>query len=188
MGNAHFREGHLGQAIRYYEKTLETAPFDRHAVHSLRIAQKRIAEPIAEMPIPIWTSSWRLLVHYLGASGLLLMGLLLYLVVMGLLAHWIWYKNTIPWRRRTLMVLVPIALVFLGAGYLASVQYGKRSAAVVVSDRTNLRASADEAAKVVRVVTEGIVVDVVQSKTAWTQARLPNGDIGWLKSGSVAKI
>lgn len=192
LGNAHFREGHIGQAIRFYHKALRQSPDNAQIQHSLSIAEKRIREPIPQIPEQIWTSAWNKILYQLGANGLFILGWLLYIIIIALIGHQIWTKTASDWRRRALMLLVPFATLLLIAGFLASNENSDTASkmAVVVATQTDLRLQANNVSKSLRVLPEGTIVTFLtpKSQADWQQVRIPNGDTGWLKRTTLADI
>jgi tetratricopeptide (TPR) repeat protein len=187
-GSAHYRLDHVGQAIRYYERALRLMPRSAEVSHSLEVARGRTEDRLSQLPPPFWSEWWRLLVATLGARGLLMMGLALYLVGGGLVVHRAWSGDRRPWHRRTLAACLLAGILLAGAGLTASFQDAHRTRGVVLAREVSLHAAPDAAAPVEARVHEGLVFDVLRSQETWELIRLPNGVTGWVPSSATGSI
>lgn len=188
LASAHYRKGHVGKAILYYEKALKWSPYDARTQHSLRIAQKKIQFPIPQLPGSPFSSAWQYIRFIVGGWGLLWLGVLMYIAVIVFVGHWIWFKGEMVWRRRALMVLVPLMVLFLGMAYWASFQSETEKKVVVIEKQVELRQRPVKDAPTARTVSEGITLEVLSVREHWYEVRLPNGETGWLLQRVVANI
>ena len=188
MGSAYYRQGQTGQAIRYYRKALEISPSDARTLHSLGIARKKVKDAIPVLPANPFTAAWDWLILHLGTGVLFALGLLLYAGVVGLLAHWIWFRGEFPWRRRALMVGAPVAVLVLAGSLWGSQRRSANRAAVVLSASTELRSAASESARNQRTIHEGAELQVLTESGAWRFVRLTNGETGWLKRNTMGDV
>lgn len=180
MGNAYFRLDEMGQAIRYFEKAAEIMPRSAELEHNLQLVRSQAVDQFSRLPDPFWKSGWRFVVGLFGPTGLFAVGLIFYFTAVVVLALRIRSGQT-PWRRRILSVSVALAIVFVGAGFSASVEHQSASRAVVLIDEVTLL-EAPEGARSDLNIHEGLVVDVVRSRDGWVEVRLPNGAKGWVRS------
>lgn len=181
MGNAYFRLGELGEAIRHYEKARRLMPGDDRVRHNLNVAFAHTVDRFPEMPVPFWDRWWAGILATLGAGGLLFIGLALYLAALGLVAHRVWTRRPSPWRRRALLLLLPLAGLFLAAAFAASGEALRHRQAVVLATAVPLREEAG-GVPLSTVVHEGLLVRVLDEADGWRQVRLPNGTTGWLET------
>gem|GEM_PF-1123899 len=188
LASAYYRKGHVGKAILYYEKALKWSPYDARTQHSLRIAQKKIQFPIPQLPVSPFASAWQYIRFFVGSWGLLWLGVIMYVAVIVLIGHWIWFKGQMVWRRRALMVLMPLMVIFLGAAYWASFQSEVEKKAVVIEKQVELRQRPAKDAPTARTVSEGITLEVLSGREHWYEVRLPNGEIGWLLQRAVGNV
>ncbi|MBL7979191.1 MAG: tetratricopeptide repeat protein [Bacteroidetes Order II. Incertae sedis bacterium] len=188
LASAHYRRGHIGKSILYYEKALALSPFDARTRHSLAIAQKKMQTAIPQLPLSPLQSLWQYICFQLGSWGLFGIALCLYVVVIGLVAHWIWFKGQMAWRRRALLLSAPLALIFLVMAYIASVQTLSDHKAVVLEKQVELRQEPSEQARKIRTITEGITLEVISESRGWREVRLPNGDVGWVSRKGLGDV
>lgn len=188
MGNAYYRLGQLGPAILYYEKARQLNPVEPKITHSLDIARSKSKNQIPEVPEAFWTTAWRYLLWFFTLNGFFRIGVGLFVIICLLLAHWIWFRQETPWRRRVLVFLFPIAGLCLAASIFASYRENVHNFAVVQPKKTDILATPVVEAKSLRVLYEGLTVRILQREGAWFKVRLPNGLEGWIQKKDLAMI
>ena len=186
MGNAYYRLDELGQAVRFYHKAAEIMPQSAGLDHNLTIVREESADQFSRLPAPIWRVAWREFVRLFGMTGLFIVGFVFYLAAMVVLALRIRSGQT-AWRRRILTASVALALVFLTAGFAASVESAKPGRAVVLLDEVTLLDAPDGGRSDLE-IHEGLVVDIVRERDGWMEVRLPNGATGWIRGDTVGRI
>lgn len=188
LGNAYFRLDRLGLAILHYEKALRLMPARREVHHNLEIARSRLPDQFPQLPVPWWTQVWHLLVQRLGAGVLFILGLLAYLVAVGLLAWRIRTHTRNPWHRRALALSALLGAVLLLAALAASVETATPRAGVLLAAEAALRETPDETAPAPLTLHEGVRLDLLRTAPEWWQVRLPNGTTGWLRAETIGTI
>lgn len=188
MGNAYYRLDEIGQAIRHYERARRLMPERPELIHNLQIARSRTRDQISRLPTPVWTQWWHTLVGTVGARGLFTLGLLCYLVAMGLLGHRVWTGTRTPWHRRGLAASLFVGLILLTMAFGASLDRSAFRQAVVTADAVALRLNPSPDAASEMDIHEGIVLDVLEEQDGWVEVRLPNGITGWLEPDTIAEI
>lgn len=186
MGNAYYRLDETGQAIRYYEKAAEILPRTAELEHNLAIVRAETVDQFSRLPDPFWRPWWQAVVDRFGTTALFGIGMIFYLVATVVLARRIRSGQT-PWRRRILAVSATLALVFLVAGFTASVEAQTAKRAVVLIDEVTLL-DAPEGARSDVDIHEGLVLDVLDDRDGWMEVRLPNGATGWIRSHALGLI
>lgn len=186
MGNAYYRLDELGQAMRYYQKAAELMPQSAELDHNLAIVREASVDQFSRLPDPFWRVAWRGYVRVFGMTGLFVVGFVFYLAAMGVTALRIRQGQT-AWRRRIFAASVALALIFLSAGFAASVESAKPGRAVVLLDEVTLLDAPDGGRSDLE-IHEGLVVDIVRERDGWMEVRLPNGATGWIRDDTVGRI
>ncbi len=185
MGNAYFRLGEIGQAIRYFEKARRLLPERPEIRHNLAVVSARVAEPVPRLPEPFWRG-WA--AERPGAPALFLWGLAAYVLAVGIgLAR---LSSALPgkWWKRALQAAAATAVcLFLGSG-AAAIRQANDKRGVVVTGHTVLQEAPAAGAVEIRRVAEGVVVHVLETRNDWKRVRLPDGVIGWAHSAEVPDI
>ena len=188
LGNAYYRNDQLGQAIRFYEKARVFMPSNPELVHNLEFARSQTRDQFSQLPVPAWIEWWRTLVAKNGAKPLFYVGLLFYLLAVGLIAHRILKRIKNPWHRRARSVVLVLSILFLSASFLASVQTGTFNQAVVIAEKVQLLEEPSESSVVLLEIHEGILLDLIEQETEWVEVRLPNGTRGWVNVSALAEV
>lgn len=186
MGNAYYRLDELGQAVRFYEKAAAIMPQSAELNHNLSIVREEAVDQFSRLPDPIWRVAWRGFVRLFGMGGLFVVGFVFYLAAMVVLALRIRRGQT-AWRRRMLTLSVALALLFITAGFAASVESRQPGRAVVLLDEVTLLDAPDGGRSDLE-IHEGLVVDIVRERDGWMEVRLPNGATGWIRGGTLGRV
>lgn len=188
LGNAYFRQDDLGQAIRYYLKARQVLPTNREVRHNLEIARARTVDDIAQLPEPFWKPWWQGLVRTLGAGGLFGLGVLFYLTAAALVGRWIWMQERNEWVRRGLAAAGLAAVVFIAAGFLASLTPQLDRQAVIIAEAVVLHDAPVPDATTDLTLHEGLTLSILREQGAWMEVELPNGATGWIEAATVAGV
>ncbi|MEM7283131.1 MAG: hypothetical protein AAF438_16060, partial [Pseudomonadota bacterium] len=169
------------------EKAKILLPENEELIHNLSIANSRIRDQFSQLPAPAWASWWQGLVAKNGAGPLFYGGLFVYLMAIGLFAHWVRTRTTNPWHRRGRTIASVLAAILLCMAFFASSQSGKYTQAVVVVEEIQLW-EAPFAEGPQMMIHEGLVLDLVQQQAEWAEVRLPNGTRGWVNVSALAEV
>jgi hypothetical protein len=173
--------GDLGCAVLHLERAQRLMPGHAAVAHNLRLARERVGAAAAAPPAQ---ALLRWLQQGPGMVGLLGLSLALYLAAVGLAGYRLWTRRPDAWLRRTLVVLIPLALLTLALGLWAWVA-ARTPEAVVVAPTALHGAPGDEAGGGLEA---GRVVRLLDRRGDWTEVRLPDGARGWLPARAVEEI
>jgi len=170
LANSCFRCGRIGEAIAYYQRAARIAPRDRDIRDNLRRAyhERSIGEPA---PPAMWLHAiGRKLIGSFTLSELAVTAAALYWIAIGL----------------TVMRVVVCAVVVSGLATARWWTYHHTGAAVVTSDKTEIRSGPGESFEIVQRVGEGLVVRIARPDGEWQQVVAESGARGWLPTAAVA--
>jgi tetratricopeptide (TPR) repeat protein len=180
LGNAYYRNGNLGPAIRAYRHAQRHAPRDPDVRANLGFAAQTAGidlparNPVARLLLDASHLEWRRLAG-LG-YGLLFLAL----------AAWI-VAPRFRFVSRPLALFAAALLALAAAGLLAHRDLRLRPEAVVVADSPKLRSGPLESATALQVLPEGAIVRQLDQRGAWT--RIQQGDVrGWLPAAALATV
>lgn len=189
MGNAFFRLDELGQAVLHYKRAERIDPGLPTLKHSLVLTSGRLTDQFSELPEPLWTKLFARIFTQNSTRFLTVLGLLFYVVGMGLIAFKLWSRSQNEWVRRGYSALLIIGLPLLLGGLFTSYWTANKLRAVVVVEATQLHeeASSDSAAELS--IHEGLVVSIESAlDSTWTMVSLPNGVSGWVSTETIVII
>jgi tetratricopeptide (TPR) repeat protein len=188
LGNAHFRLDRIGQAIRYYEKSLRFIPDSPELRHGLDIARSRTVDQFSHVPRPAWIEAWHTFTDRNAGRWLFAIGFVVYLAGIGLFTWQVLRPSTSPWWRRARALASLAALILLGAGLTASVQAARQQRAVLIASEAPLKMAPTPEAGTESTIHEGVVVDVLETSDGWSEISLPNGATGWVEAATLGDI
>lgn len=188
MGNANFRLDELGQAVLYYEKARLLMPENPELLHNLDIAKSKAVDQFSQLPVPVWVTWWRTMLERTGGRWLFWVGLLFYLLAVGVVVYRIRTGSRNPWLRRARAASILLGAGFLLSAFAASMQSVETRQAVILVERTDLRESPDASSASELQIHEGLVIDVLQKNNGWVEIKLPNGTTGWVPVESTGEI
>lgn len=186
LGNAYFGAGQLGQAVLHFERAHRLAPRNADVQHNLRLARERV-DLEAAPPLAPADAAARWLSAYVGADSVAMGLFALYLAVLGLVGFRLWRRDSRPWLRRSLVVLVPL-LLFVTVAAVLTARYEDRPRAVVVASEVAVRTSPSSTAGAIHNAPEGAVLIVTAERGAWRGVRLPDGTVGWAEASALEEI
>jgi tetratricopeptide (TPR) repeat protein len=182
LGNAHFKAGHLGEAIAAYHQAERLAPRDPDIRANLDFARQRVGGPtlkpgrLERWGTELTTNEWTLL---------------------ALLPVWAWFAAMIAvrlkpaWRRPLRNTLFATGAFSLAAcGVLAAVlHYRFSSRTVVVTERnTVVRYGPFGESQSAFSAADGAELRVLDTKNDWLQVSAGGKIVGWVKSNAVVSV
>ncbi|MEM8485884.1 MAG: tetratricopeptide repeat protein [Bacteroidota bacterium] len=188
MGNAHYRLDQLGEAVLYYEKARLLTPENAELLHNLEIINTKTVDQFTQLPVPAWVSWWQTMLAKNGGRWLFWVGMLFYLLAVGVIIYRMRMGALNPWIRRLRAVTILLGCVFLFAAFAASMQSVEASRAVIMAERVDVKAQPDPEGITEVAIHEGLVVDILQYSEEWIEVRLPNGARGWVPANVAETI
>ncbi len=188
MGNTFFRLNDLGQAVLFYERAARLMPGDEALAHSIRVAKAKTANRFRLLPKPFGLRAWNKLVFAVQPSGLLYIGLLLYLVGISFLIYRIWLGYRQEWIRRIWSWSLVAGIILLTMAYAASWTLSNQRSAVVVDTKTPFFQDPGDLSQSELEIHEGLTVDLLSDREGLYEVRLPDGQTGWISASSIVEI
>jgi len=190
LGNTHYKMGHIGLSIFYYEKALLLKPGDREIQQNLKFAEQMKIDDIEVLPA---TFSQRV--------GSLLLGSLHYdtwaALAVGfailLSGFYVVYFLSAGSRRKRLFFILGVAASFLFLlSLLASVggyrRYVNEQPAIIFEEKVALTSAPNNRSEILFELHEGTKVYVLDELDEWTRVRLQNGQTGWMPLESIMRL
>jgi hypothetical protein len=190
LGNCYYKTNNIPEAILHYEKALKLKPDNEDALYNLAMANKLTTDKIDRLPELFIGSTWRNLItsrtvenwaYY--ALGLIFLSLLFF--ISYLLMHQVMIKKTGFYA----------GLFFLGLSmftFLMAAQHNsiikQSTEAIIFSPTTTIQSEPNENSEELFTLHEGTKVTLIESNKDWSKIKLPNGNIGWIKSSEIKSI
>lgn len=190
LGNCYYKTDNIPEAILNYEKALKLKPDNEDALFNLAMANKLTIDKIDRLPELFIGSTWRNLVtsrtvenwaYY--AIALIFLSLLFF--VSYLLMGQVLIKK----------VGFYAGLFFLGLSmftFLMASQHHsivkQSTEAIIFSSTITIQSEPNENAEKLFTLHEGTKVKLLETNDNWSKIKLPNGNVGWIKSKEIKSI
>lgn len=190
MGNAAFKSGRIAHSILWYEKALLMKPFDEDIRYNLEIARSYVTDRFDTIPELFVIRWFRMISLVLDSNGWAFLAVLLFALSLVLLLLWL-FSGKPGVKRLTLAAAVfslALALLTLGLYHGNRNVTVKKRAAVILTPAETGMSSPGTGGKELFVIHEGTKVKIEEEAGEWIRIRLPDGNVGWITSGSAGKI
>ena len=190
LGNAYFKLNDIPSAVLFYEKAHKLDPTDEDIKFNLKLANSRIIdkmEPIPEFFLKSWWSDARDIFSSnqwakLGLSGFIL-GLIS--VIMFIISSSVFIRKIAFWTAVLLISLMSLSFLFSISSYR---EFSKQSSGIIFTPTVTVKSSPTENSVDIFVIHEGTKVTITDSVESWSEVRLANGSVGWVKTDSFRLI
>ncbi|MCK9398484.1 MAG: tetratricopeptide repeat protein [Bacteroidales bacterium] len=184
LGNAYFKLNNIPAAILYYEKARKLDPTDENIQFNLDLANSRIIdkmEPLPEFFLRTWWKSARDTFSSDRWAKIGVIGFILALVALTLfiVSVSIFLRKISFWSGILLLVLMLVSLIFSIEGYR---DYSRHNSAIIFTPTVTVKSSPNDASVDLFVIHEGTKVLITDLVEGWSEVRLANGHVGWVKT------
>lgn len=188
LGNAYFKSGNIPAAILNYEKALKLDPTDSDIRYNLSLANSRIVDKIEPLPEFFLKTWWRSARDIFSSDQWAKAGLL-FLMLTLLTAFVFIASKSIPvrkisfWSGTIFIFLMLIAFTFSSSGYR---YYHQKNSAIIFAPTVTVKSSPNDNSVDLFVIHEGTKVFISDRVEEWSEIRLANGNVGWIKNSTFA--
>lgn len=188
--NALFKAGYTGKAILYYERALRLDPSNEDIKYNLEFANLSKTDKIDHIE-PFFVVVWyRNITNLLTSNMWAYVSLVLFLLAMVMFLVYRFGK-ILPLRKAAFGLFIAFFafyLVSMGhALYSRNMVVNNPEAIVMVGSET-ARSTPDDSGTEVFVIHEGTKVQVKNSVLEWSEVKLEDGKVGWIKTSSFEVI
>lgn len=184
LGNTYFKTKDIPSAILFYEKAKKLDPSDEEIDFNLKVANQRIIDKTEAIPELFYQRWYSKLLRLFSVNGWAIE--LILVLILSLISFAIYFASRSPITKRigfyfgvVLFALVIISFVFAKRQYTKATAHNE---AIVFSPTVTVKSSPDEKGQDLFVIHEGSKVYVLDNIGEWSEIRLLNGSVGWMKS------
>jgi len=190
LGNAHFKMNDLAPAILYYEKASKLNPSDEDIQFNLAVANSRIVDKIETVPDLFYERWWNSLIFTFSVDGWAIISLVTFvlLLVVTLLFFMV---DVVIIKKLAFWTGIALIVISVSSFALANQKYNsfkKDHEAIVFTPTVTVKSSPAENSIDLFVIHEGTKVEITDNIGEWTEIRIANGTVGWLKGVDLVKI
>jgi tetratricopeptide (TPR) repeat protein len=184
LGNAYFKLNNIPAALLYYEKAMKLDPTDENIRFNLDLANSRIIdkmEPLPQFFLKTWWKSARDLFSsdQWAKNGLTVFILGLISITLFIISRSVFIRKISFWAGVLFLVLMSVSFLFSISGYR---EYSRQSSAIIFTPTVTVKSSPNEGSVDLFVIHEGTKVFITDLVEGWSEVRLANGNIGWVKT------
>jgi tetratricopeptide (TPR) repeat protein len=190
LGNAYFKLNNIPSAILNYEKAAKLDPTDENIQFNLALANSRIIdkmEPLPEFFLRTWWISIRNTFSSNQWAEIGLAGFLLALVALTLflVSGSVFLRKAAFWSVIVFLGIMSVSFIFSVGGYR---EYSRHNSAIIFTPTVTVKSSPNDASVDLFVIHEGTKVFLTDQVEGWSEVRLANGHVGWVKTDSFRTI
>ena len=192
LGDAYYRQGHLGRAIWAFERAVTLDPDDEDARYNLAQARK-VADRRAHDKIegadrdPLWIR----IVSALGPSTETWLFVSVYLAFFVSLAAF-WIRRRSGDHARALLAamasILGVAALLAGVLLLGRATLDRIPSGVILPDAVAVKEGADTNYRTSFELHAGLRVRLLDRDQDWLRIRLPNGLEGWVREQDIGRL
>jgi tetratricopeptide (TPR) repeat protein len=190
LGNAYFKSKNIAHAILNYERAKKLDPANEDIAVNLKLANQRIEDNIDAAPqlfITEWKDSF---VDLTTEKSWALLCILSFIVSLILYVVYVSFSTKvikqISFWIGSFFLILSIALFFVAKNKYNLSKFSHE--AIIVSGSVTVNGSPNEKGTKLFILHEGAKVTVTQQDDNWTEIKIPNGSVGWVKSKSLIAI
>lgn len=186
MGNAAFKQGHLGHAIAYYKSARRLSPRDEDIRFNLNKAQSSVIDT-TQGDDPFLAALFFYVLDALSVNEWYLF--LLSMLTAFCMSLYRVYRG--PWRHQfgtvLLAFLLPFSILFcfffsrLHRDYLSD-------QAIAIQKKVAVKAGPSMALPTLFFVHEGVVFQIKSNQASWSEIQLRNGFKGWVHASDYQRL
>jgi tetratricopeptide (TPR) repeat protein len=184
LGNAYFKLNNIPAAILYYEKAGKLDPTDENIQFNLALANSRIIdkmEPLPEFFLRTWWISARNTFSSDRWAKIGVAGFIMALVALTLfiVSGSVFLRKISFWSGILLLGMMSLSLTFSIGEYR---DYSSHNSAIIFTPTVTVKSSPNDASVDLFVIHEGTKVFITDLVEGWSEVRLANGHVGWVKT------
>ncbi|MGZ4077938.1 MAG: tetratricopeptide repeat protein, partial [Bacteroidia bacterium] len=190
LGNAYYKTNNVGLAVLNYERARKLAPGDEDILTNLKLANQRIEDKIESAP-QLFLTEWKNgiidLMSERSWSYLCIFSLCITLV---LIAIFILSANT-AYKKSGFFGGTAVGILTIVLFFIAQQKYNhtiKSDEAIITSASVTVTGSPNEKGTKLFILHAGTKVVVTEEGDEWTEVKIANGNVGWVKTTTITTI
>lgn len=185
LGNAHYKNRDLGEAILNYLRAGRFLPRDADLEANLRLARREANVSYTEKDFFKFGYLGRFSGRLTSGELHLMASIVFAMILILVLIFPIWYRKT--WYYYGAVVLL-CGLLTLSIYCIGKRSFLYRHLAIVLEDRAEAFYGPIEDTKVFFILNEGDAVVKTRSERGWVRVKKPNGEAGWIKKRVIGDL
>ncbi len=183
-GNCYYRQRQLGKSILYYERTLFLDPGNDDAAYNLELANRLTRDKIDAPPESLFHIWWRNYITITKTGTWSTVAIICMWLSLGA-----WAVYLLPAFRNLQRIGFFGAAITLLIGLLSIIGFFGRKAydeqntyAIVMSPSSIIKSEPTETSTNLALLHEGFKLQMISREENWTEVRMPDGVVGWIRN------
>lgn len=190
LGNAYFKQNQFPSAILYFEKARKLDPNDENIKFNLELANSRIVDKMEPLPEFFLRSWWKGARDIFSSNRWAGTGILFFILSLASFAVFIISIQIIQrkvsfWAGLVFLSLMLISFLFSYSSYN---DYNRQKSGIIFSPTVTVKSSPNEGSVDLFVIHEGTKVLVTDRVENWSEVKLANGNVGWVRTETFLPI
>ncbi|MDD5571937.1 MAG: tetratricopeptide repeat protein [Bacteroidales bacterium] len=190
IGNTYYKMNNIPSAILYYEKAKKLSPNDEAIIHNINITNLKTIDKIEVIP-QFFILRWLNDVTDLYSTDSWAKSIIFSFVILLLSLSVFIFTRSVYIKKLSFGLILIFFIALISTFTFAQIQYSKvkeNKEAIIFSPSVTVKSSPDEKSTDLFMLHEGTKVKITDKVNDWSEIRLPNGSVGWLKSNSFEVI
>jgi tetratricopeptide (TPR) repeat protein len=190
LGNAYFKSDDIPAAILNYEKARKLDPTDENIRFNLDLANSRIVdkmEPLPQFFLRVWWKAARDVFpsDYWAKIVVICFILALISAVLFIISRAVFIRKISFWAGLVFIFFMSLSLLFGLSGYY---EYTRHSSGIIFTPTITVKSSPNDNSVDLFVMHEGTKVFITDLVEGWSEVRLANGNVGWVRTDTYRPI
>lgn len=190
LGNAYYKTNNIALAILNYERAKKINPNDDDINVNLKLANQKIEDKIDAAP-QLFLTQWKNgIVNLMSEKAWSILCILLVVLALVLFAIFITAGNRnfkqVGFFGGIFFITVALATFFIAEHKYTQTKYS--SDAIITSPSVTVMGSPNEKGTKLFILHEGTKVNITQENDGWTEIKIANGNVGWIKGKEATSI
>ncbi|MCX6295815.1 MAG: tetratricopeptide repeat protein [Bacteroidetes bacterium] len=190
LGNAYYKTNNIGLAILNYERAKKLNPHEEDLITNLKIANQKIEDKIEAAPILFLTEWKNSIIDIFSAKEWSILCIIFFTVSLLLISlYFLTFKNRLKklgfFGGSTFFILC--ILTFFIAQQKNELTINSVEV-IITSPTATVTGSPNEKGTKLFILHEGTKAVITQDLGTWTEIKIANGNVGWLKACFLKKI
>ncbi len=190
LGNSYFRIKEIPKSILNYERAKLLSPIDEDINFNLNLASSLIIDKVNIIP-EFFIYSWiKDILNFLSINNWAIISLSLFvfsliLVLLFLFSEKTFLRKLFFWTGSFTFIISLICLVLAVYGRAMIVN---NHSAIVMQAVTTAKSSPNDSSTDLFIIHEGTKVTINEKLDDWTEIKLADGNVGWIKTKDIEEI
>ncbi|MCE3280819.1 MAG: hypothetical protein K0S44_3010 [Bacteroidetes bacterium] len=190
LGNAYFKTNNLGLAILNYERAKKLDPDDEDIEANIKLANQQTEDKIEEAP-QLFLSQWQSSLEDIMTEkewGIFLITCLIVSMLLFIIYVFSYSKSIkqIGLFSGSIVLILAFFSFFLGKSKYYTTK--NSNTGIIISPSVTVTGSPSEKGIKLFILHEGVKVNITEKSEDWTEIKIANGNVGWVRSSVLEEI